>query len=720
MSSIVISDPEGFSIDKIYTDHIKTASGDLGILAKDVSTKLYICGDILDSTKTNLDDSKLKFKSNNLRNIKLILDNPNIILLFGNRDLNKLKTKFLCELDNTSTTTTSTTATSTTSKFTTTDIDNFNKGMIRLDFDTYQRLKNTLVTNSKTSKIWTAEMKHWYPFWSKNVNPTEKFNANEKKVSRAWATEPDYSKYPFLERFKVIFGADTIDGTMSAQNLLNTIYLELGEMLVNFDKLKSDESDDDYKAFLVLAIFRSMVLTVDYSTFFIDIKISKEFITSEIFKGWLYRLYTDPKNKVAECLEYCCSTDHCGPISKCGVCTTCHKNIVLLSHGGIPEQLIKSFRVGTEDNPQVNKLDELKNWLETKTEGRLTNPTNLQYGGFINNSSDKIIYNNQYLLKTYVDKMNKIFKDSINAVLNKSSMIIPNKDMLFLLITAAETEIITTDKDYEFKSTLYSPIVSGFEVMRNNHFFIQNTTLYQVFGHKPVGYGATVDLFNPTTTATTTADSKSTTYHITLDTSNTFVGTSTHNITEKDMSFNCFYIKDKSFRVYSKINATFRDKLKPFDSSVTNIDITKKDNIPSIIYSDNADLLMGKISDKATLTDLVIDYDINSYTDVFKLMIDQKLIDNKINFHGVIRDNSSNIKYFIFTYNVPNSFDKTLYYISLDDLKKLTFDPSQISQISQIAGYSNTSENLKLINKISELKYKLKKYKLKYAESKKY
>ena len=705
---IVISDPEGFSIKEIYEDHIKKASGDLGLLANDTSrsTKLYICGDILDSTKTNLDDSKLNLKSHNLRNIKLILDNPNIILLFGNRDLNKIKTKFLCELDKAIVTTTTTTTTTTTN----TDIDNFNKGMIGLDYSTYERLKQVLIRSSPN--IWTAKMKNWYPFWNPNAK-SEEFNGN-----RAWGSEPDYSTSPFLERFNIIFGPDTRVGTMSAQNLLHTIYLELCEMFTYFDKSETSifdksKSHDDYKAFLVLAIFRSMLLTVnDYYKTYINKNINTELITSEFFKAWLYKLYTDEKNNVAECLESCCNKDHGGLISSCDTCSTCHKNIVLLSHGGIPEQLIESFRaeVEAEDKKKTNKLDELKIWLNDKTNNKLTDPSKEKYGGFINNSSDKIIYNNKKSeFKTYITKMNKIFKDSVKNVLKIDQMPKPDKDMLFLLITAAETNIqtnIQTD-NFTFNSKLYSPIVSGFEEMRKNHFFIQQTTLYQVFGHKPVGYAATVDLFNPDDTkATSTAKSKSTTYHIILDTSNTFVGTSTHNIREKDMSFNCFYINEKLFKVYSKINATFQDKLKSFDMTVANIDITKKDSIPSIIYSDSVDL---------KYLNLIIDYDLNSYTDVFKSMIDQKLIDNQINFHGVIKDASSNIKYFIFTYNVPNSFVNTFYYLNLDDFKKMTF-----GQLGQIAGYSNNYDILDLTNKISELKYKLKKYKLKYAESKKY
>ena len=98
-------------------------------------------------------------------------------------------------------------------------------------------------------------------------------------------------------------------------------------------------------------------------------------------------------------------------------------------------------------------------------------------------------------------------------------------------------------------------------------------------------------------------------------------------------------------------------------------------------------------------------------------MIEQNLSDNQINFHGVIKDASSDIKYFIFTYNLPGSFVNTFYYLNLNDFKKMTFGSSPIGQIG---GYSNNHDILYLTNKISELKYKLNKYKLKYAESKKY
>ena len=733
---IVISDPEGFSIENIYEKHIKTADGDLKALAtvSDTSTTLYICGDILDSTTPGPMTFDKKYKSHNLRNIKFILDNPNIRLLFGNRDLNKLKTKFLCELAQANPANDL--------------IQQFNNGMIKLDHLTYTKLKNNIV--------WTAEMKHWYPFWSQNANATETKIANGTTIiSRAWASEPDYSTNPFLKRFNVIFGTDTSVGTMSAGNLLETIYIELCEMFDYFDKTKTSPADDDYKAFLVLAIFRSMVLKADTDNYVKQpLNTFKKYniiaITSAIFKGWLYKLYTDPNNNVAECLEYCCNKDHAGIITSCSTTTnsTCHKNIVLLSHGGIPEPLIISFKAEAEDqattNPaqkqnKVNKLAELKNWLNTNSSistgtdlvyTKMHNPPSAtQSGGYINNSSSKTVYNNTYsALNNYITNINNIFKDSICKVLESKTMPDnkPDNDMLFLLITVADTKIETSN--FKFESKLHGPIMSGFEVMRTNHLLLKDTTLYQVFGHKPVGYAATVDLFKSQIQHQT----NSTTYHITLDTSSSFTGTSTHNISDKDMSFNCFYINDKSFKVYSKINATFQTvkDIKQFkvlsNNTDNNTDIKNniKKNNPYLIYSPNSKYLKRLTSsnnetykadntDKIKLNNLIIDYDLNSYTDIFDLMVKQKLIDNQINFHGAIQANSGS-KYFIFTYNEPGSFDKTLYYLNMDDFGKLIYDPNN----TQAGGSFNASELDDLRNQVSELKHKLKKYKTKYTETK--
>ena len=99
----VISDLEGFDIEMYFHD----------------TYNLFVCGDIVDSTLvTTLKGTFLEAKSNNLKNILHCACNPNVRLLFGNRDLNKLKCKFLAELNHTGD-----------------ETAQFNNGNINLDFD---------------------------------------------------------------------------------------------------------------------------------------------------------------------------------------------------------------------------------------------------------------------------------------------------------------------------------------------------------------------------------------------------------------------------------------------------------------------------------------------------------------------------------------------------------------------------------------------------------
>ena len=120
----VISDPEGYDI--LAQSNFSSEN--------DKSRNLYICGDIIDSTghigidKNNIvDEHRLIAKSNNLKNIQTCLNYSNVHLIFGNRDLNKLKCKWLCELNGTE-------------KY----VKQFNDGNILLNESTYNLLQHGL------------------------------------------------------------------------------------------------------------------------------------------------------------------------------------------------------------------------------------------------------------------------------------------------------------------------------------------------------------------------------------------------------------------------------------------------------------------------------------------------------------------------------------------------------------------------------------------------
>jgi len=207
----VISDLEGFDIENYFHD----------------TSNLFVCGDILDSTLvggTSLTGNYLEAKSNNLKNILHCAANSNVRLLFGNRDLNKLKCKYLAELNNTGD-----------------ETNKFNNGNVNLSVESYNILKQKI----NKENVWNVpNMNAWYTFWA-NVGQ-----------GKNWTVYPEYKDQPFYDRFLEIFGADNAKdngGTMSAQNLLETIPHEIG-IVGNADK--------DYKAFVVLAIFKSMLLKI--------------------------------------------------------------------------------------------------------------------------------------------------------------------------------------------------------------------------------------------------------------------------------------------------------------------------------------------------------------------------------------------------------------------------------------------------------------------------
>ena len=290
-----ISDLEGFYPDQvlpIYND-IKTSKQD----------EIIICGDIIDSTiKGNPTESILELKSNNLKTIFDVVVNPNICLTFGNRDLNKIKVGPLTEL-----------CYEWKDKEEKNLIDNFNNGDLEsLNITTFYRIFKI------NEKRWCQNMSNWYPFWGEKIVDNIDYwkdNYEPRKIVKDSKLETCLF---FERRFHKIFGTDTSIGTMNADNLLKTIPLELG--LYN-------ESLPEYNAFIVLAVFKSMLQKVKFNN---DGKLYNilynptryPIINQSIFKGLLYSLFTDDKNKMI-------------------IKRTDNLNTYLFSHGGVSSDIIE-------------------------------------------------------------------------------------------------------------------------------------------------------------------------------------------------------------------------------------------------------------------------------------------------------------------------------------------------------------------------------------------
>ena len=87
MEDRFIANPEGFNIDELVKlNGSDTANG-----------RIIICGNIMDSTSNNGCDF-LEKKCFNIRNIQKCVSDNNYSLIFGPRDINKIKIVQLCKL----------------------------------------------------------------------------------------------------------------------------------------------------------------------------------------------------------------------------------------------------------------------------------------------------------------------------------------------------------------------------------------------------------------------------------------------------------------------------------------------------------------------------------------------------------------------------------------------------------------------------------------------
>jgi hypothetical protein len=581
---------------------------------------ITVLGDLFDSTNIN-STTFLETKSFNLRNMQMINKKRNINLIFGNRDLNKIKCLILNKLNM-----------NTLENMKNIDerqdglrelIDNFNNGNIVLSLQNYERLKMG-VNNLK--KIWRAQMSNWYTFWNPFVG---------KKKN--WVEETNYSSNPFLMRFNEIFGADNIIGTMSAQNLLKTIPYEIG-----IDSNKKDI--DDYNAFIVLAIFNSLLsnnftctsLDLDFNIY-LEKKNNIE-VNSNFCNGWLRKIYLDEKNNV------------------CDLIISETENILfLLSHGGLTKNVLnqsnslKKFKEKLMDNNNEN----LKNILTDATifwENKK--------GGYHDYVDDSKKYN----LKTVIMKLKQInseFKLSIQNCLmcdvfsekEKDNEIKanPSIDMLFLLIMTSPfnctrfNDLLKDNKKINcediISSNQISPIMAGYAVMRNEFFYIEDYEVYQIYGHAPVGYSSTIDMF----------ENGCKTFLINLDSSNSFIGTSNNSGNSKSFLQINLDINPNEILVNSIINISKDMKKTVYDES----QIESYNEVPENIH-----FVVNKEDDEN-----------NNNIKICNNIRDPKFMDllrisQKYNFHGFVGDK------IVFTINSPkkDNFNKILFYVDANNL----------------------------------------------------
>ena len=600
----IISDPEGFDLMKQgeYNPTVKT-------------TKLYVCGDILDSTGDISTPERLAAKSYNLNNIRNCLIHDNIHLIFGNRDLNKIKCKYLCVLNGD-----------------TPHIKNFNGGDIILDAATYHELCIELHEQTDKTAIWKAKMNNWYPFWGGIKKDKGGLNDKGQTNQKDWSIDTKYDTNIFLTRFYEIFGPDTTAGTMSAQNLLETIFKEINitKITLNGDSLK------DYKAFLVLAIFRSMCIKSNFKETEID-----KITNSSQVKGWLIKLYE--KGKIVDYVED-------------------KINLYVMSHGGITKNLVK----GEEH------LSKMKNTLKSKSTDEIKNILtdaskfygNVQAGGYIKTdvSDSDLIKCDE--LKIKLNAMQQSIKNSIDEINKKDYIDKPDADMLYLFILTSGFDCNSFMKKYMpngtqntnctdiVSSEKYGPVMPGIYNMRDLMFLCTDKTLYQFIGHKPVGFGAIIDKF-------TTGDKTHKGFLITLDNSNSFNNTLKNfgfsmtmvQIDEKVPDINIHTKMDLKIDIFGPQNPKTVYRPTTYNEKYKWTQIVEKDQI---IYSKDF-----KLTNKITIANKLS----NIESDIDKTNgINEK---TTVCYHGYFVQSTSKKKFHVLTHQANEAWDKNL--LILDD-----------------------------------------------------
>lgn len=439
--------------------------------------KVIVCGDLIDSTVSAEPIAPFERISFNIRNLIKCVTDQNILYVFGNRDLNKIKVYHLSTLKHSSPQSDGYFA-------------KFNLGTLGSDelLKAYENLKSEFHSENIT---YQSTMDHWYTFWAAGL---------ARKGQRNWANPVIYKDNPFLKRFKDIFGRDNAEGTMSADNLLKTIPIELNIPL---------NMDNDYKAFIVLYVFRIMLMPDSYP-------ITPKFNILNIpsLRGLLRDFYAKGSG-----ILYANNS--------------LKKELLIFSHGGL-----------TSKFSQQHFINIFKQILALSNQLTSASDVNFQTGGNAH-SLQSIITN--------IIQFNIFLKNQIEFVLSEFNPTYldpkPSTSMLFLLIITApfDCNLFTTklkpgtinNCGLILPSADLGPIVTGIRELIRLPLHLTDYNLIQVFGHYSAGIGASI--------ANVSGQQQHKSLLVNLDVTNTF----SHSVNNVDMSKTMLIFSNRKITVYT-------------------------------------------------------------------------------------------------------------------------------------------------------------------------
>ena len=677
----VISDPEGYDIETMFDK------------PKDGNFDLYICGDLTDSTFIGkFDDPKLSayinLKSNNLKNIYNVVNNDNYNLVLGNRDLNKLKCLLLCELNNDDNSDKGSI------------ISKFNNGNIDLTEEAFNELKEAINTNITNKKgVWKHQMKKFYPFW----------NGGIETYKKTWDKDDSDTDY-FKDRFDKIFGLDGSTGTMSAGNLLITIIQELNNIKI----LNTSNTSPDFESFVVLAIYRSMLMGHVENDFVKEFSSTENFkaycnkklksynnvLNSNIFYAWLSKLYN--KSSVVEVIAE-------------------KSNMYIFSHGGINHPMLS------------NKLSD-NDFLKNINTAMFTDPSKLkpppsppQKGGFHSNTKTGVSANDVQL---YCNETNEYFTSLILQYIRtyflsyNNKVTLPNKkknyhecvnSLIKLIILSGgfnyknfknKLENQETYPEYSFITEDVSPIIfTDGKKFRgtDNMFTVNGYTTYQFVGHIPLSYTSTIELYQ-------NQNKNDKTILIYLDTSNSFKGTTVNLLNNNNK------LQSMNYSIINSDGSVSNKSVIALDNSTPNIK-TSTPNIKTYDIAHINDMIVPELSHSVYISSSLIskapynsnfdniqrivftlynNIDPNDNSDILatngtlvvsknknKIVVDYNGtgINSSGNINSIININTFSViekDYVIVT--IRNGFLKALLILSNDDFKNFTSELKKISK----------------------------------------